>query len=712
LRKAEQNLAVESGTAQATDTFEILSDFQLGRWQVDVSGGQLRDGEQCLRLEPRLMQILVLLADNQGAVVSRQQIFDSVWPNQEVSDQTLDSALSRLRSRLGDDSRSPTYIQTVPKKGYRLLIRPGAGLDQAPAGGRERQSRKAAPFIGIAAIALAAVMLWMLYQPEQYSAPSVQPQLEAQIEPELAVLPFINLDASGQVDEDYEQAFSALLLEQLARVPGLQVVSQASAFRFSSNLLDTPIEVQRAAQLLGADYLLGGKIERRGSRLIVRLQLAEAQRGELVWTQALVDKPADALQLHTTIVSSLTKDLLPEVTGLQAAMATNRPRSGVTYDLYLLGRHYWHQRRPDALAEAERLFREALAREPDFALAHAGLANTYLSMIEYGGMARTAALALAQAPMAQAMRLAPELAETHLVVGRWHLTRFEWAEAEASLKRALALNPNLSMALMFLGNVYNDSGQLELAYASYRDALALDPLHATVLMNLSQSALKLGLHDRAHRYLERARGLFPQHTFLLGLSAHQLQAAGDKLGARNLISLWEQKDGSGALELEAVDGLACAMLQSFIERPGPALDCLDAIENVASGRPLRPLERLMALSYRAWLLEALGRPLSVSLKASLAEQIQRLKSPDLIDPTVLYEVAVAEAALARKDAAIASFLRAQRHGARDTGWMTWDPRLDPIRDEPEVHAALMTLAADQTRRGDQVLARFPSPGVP
>ena len=748
LRKPEQNLGKPPEGLQPLDSASALTAFQLGDWRVDVNGGELRNGGQITRLEPRLMQILVLLATASGQVVSRGEIFDTVWPNQEVSDQTLDSALSRLRSRLGDDSRSPTYIQTVPKKGYRLLLQshsvPVAEAHSLQKTIHEKtihektvhertipektilseQDRSPRPVssknrrLALAAVVVISglVLAVLSITPSQNTL--LLPTLDPPTQPYLAVLPFAGLNDHRQgivlADEGYGDAFATVLLEQIARVPGLQVASRSSAFRFSSTLLTTPIEVQRTAQLLGVDYLLGGQVERQGDSLRVKIQLAEGRQGEVVWTQSFskdANDLGDALNIHSMVIASLAQTLLPGSAGLQAEVALDRPRSAATYDLYLLGRHYWHQRRPEALAEAEHLLREALAREPDFALAQAGLANTYLTMIEYGGLAKQDALALTQAPMAQAMQLAPQLAETHVVLGRWHLERFEWAEAEAALKRAIALNSNLSMAQMYLGNVYNDSGRIDLAYASYRQALLLDPLHATVLMNLSQSALKLGLHDRARSYLERAKSLFPQHTFLLGLSAHQLQAAGDQIAAQELVDQWEQARSTDARLTEPIDWLACNMLQSFVDRPQRALRCLDAIDYSFSERGLLPLEHLMVLSYRARLLELTGQPLPQKLRGELAAQIALLDAPELDDPTVLYEIAVAQAALGRTERAVDSFLRAQRRGARDVGWMYHDPRLDPLRDQAPVRDALTALGADQTRRGNQVLARFPTAGV-
>ena len=718
MEKPDENLAKR---LIADDGGVFVSRFQVGKWRVDAAAGELLDGERCQRLEPKLMRILQMLASDPGSVIVRAQLFDAIWPQQVVADQTLDSAISRLRSRLGDNRKAPAYIQTVPKVGYRLLaevspIQPRlnkgnqvqavhAPSEPEQTGAEHRAGTPAvARRLGAAFVVLLGVLIWAWVQrtlPVPVLAPAIEPRLAA---PSLALLPF-GPEQGSTTDEaarlPANQGLAIELGDQLARLPGLRVASRHSSDRFSSARIENVNEVQRIAQRLDVDFVLGGQWSASGQRL--RLLLVEAERGQIVLEQRHDRSRTSDLAIRDAVITQVAGSLLPENPGLLAQASLGRPMASTTYDLYLLGRHYWHQREADSLLEAERLFREAVIAEPDFALAHIGLSSTYLSMMRYSGMPADESLELARAPMARAMELAPNLAETHQLLGQWHWLKAEWVPAEASLKRALTLNPNLIMAQMYLGNVYNDWGRLGQAYASYQQASILDPLHTTVLMNLTQVSLKLGLYERAHRYLERAKDLFPSHDFLFGLSVHLAISANDQEQVSTLVSDWQIGQAADSAPPDPVDVLSCIMGAAFLDLIETATDCVHLLPEALAGKGMRTLYAVMASSYTVWVETQAKGAASAAALDLLSDYVAKLDTPELQDPILLYEIAVAKALLGQFDESVSTFLRSSELGGRDLGWMNNDPRLDRIRDREEVASRLIDLRERQAILMQEVL---------
>ncbi|MEN1729182.1 MAG: tetratricopeptide repeat protein, partial [Pseudomonadota bacterium] len=628
---------------------------------------------------------------------------------------TLDSAVSRLRARLGDLPKDPQYIQTVPKVGYRLLApvvdlttttpsQDRSSTDALSSAVSPEPTFIAGGWFGRAVVlslligmVLIAVFL-LVDEGDALRVPMAQTDGPRPTSPSLAVVAFSVSDptlAERIVASPEHQGLAMDLQDQLARLPGLRVASRNSSQRFASDELEEAFDRQRVGQLLGVDYLLRGLWERDSGELSLRLELLETDTGTVRWTQRHDRSQRSSLDVLDAVLAQVSSSLLPQNPGVVAQSGIDRPTSGPTYDLYLLGRHYWHQRQADSLLEAERLFREAVSLEPSFALAHIGLASTFLSMMRYSGLPAERALELARAPMARAMELAPSLAETHELLGQWHWLKAEWVPAEASLRRALTLNPNLVMAQMYLGNVYNDSGRLDQAYISYQRAETLDPLHTTVLMNLTQVSLKLGLFDRADRYLQRAQSLFPSHDFLFGLSVHLALSAGDDERARTLLAQWQDERVKLRQPPDPVDVLACMMAASFLGEISKAQHCQASMPEALNVKGMRTLYTLMAMSYGAWIERQFSESMSEQSLLRLGQVIESVNQPGLEDPVLLYELAVALAQAERTEEAVRVFLRASELGGRDLGWMRHDPRLAPIRSRPAVVRKLDELGERQ-----------------
>ncbi len=703
------------------DPFQL---FHLGRWRVDCAAGQMTDGNDQRHLEPRLVRILQLLAAAQGQVLSRQELFDGVWPNQEITDQTLDSNISRLRQRLGDDPKAPLFILTVPKRGYRLLLAAepvsaqsasdrsavelGVG-SAAPNGGANAVSAQRAwgSWLAVALLSLltAAMFFWFGAADKDTSPVPTKVALDRAAPTAIAVLPFVNMSDDPDTGH-FSDGIAEELLSQLTRVGGLRVASRTSSFRFRAGADDPQPDIREIAEQLNVRYVIEGSVRRDGEDLRITAQLIDASTGFHLWSHTYAQRWADVLEVQESITKAVVEKVQPQLAS--ADRGWNPPlgvgiESAQAYELYLLGRHYWHQRQPQSLRQASEYFQSALELEPRFALAYAGLAECYLAMVPYASMSRAEAVRLAEPLLAKALTLAPSLAELRLALGHLHLLKTEWNHAETELRKSLALNPNLASAHMFLGNVYNDTGRLDMAYASYRDALRLDPLHATVLMNISQVALKLGLYQRSRQYLMRAQQLFPTHRYLIGLEAHLTISAGDEAAARRLLERgWPNGKREGSAK-GPLDPLACAMLQTYLRDHGAANACAeDDFASLLSAQNA-PLVRLMTMNHLAKIQSGLGND---EVAAELARQALSIGAEVDVsggeDPFVHYELAVAHTLLNQPAAAIAAFQRSLSYGGRDLGWVRHDRRLEALLAEAEFQSIVQAMSDRQASLRQQV----------
>lgn len=672
------------------------------------------------------MRLLTLLIEADGGSLRREELFAGIWPNQLVADQTLDSAVSRLRSKLGDDPKAPRFIQTMPKRGYRLLLPaipcldgPAAmesatfGMEPSDVGERARTDsaissvangrrvrRSVVVLAALGVLGLVIVAATAMY-PRGGSA-DINASGAAGISrgdlpmSSVAVLPFTNM--SDDADTTYfSDGIAEELLNQLTRVSGLQVASRTSSFRFRERAETVLPDIREIGRELGVRFIVEGSVRRIEDDLRVTVQLIDAQDGFHRWSHTYEKRWDNVFDLQLRMTQDIVKQIAPQLApdpASSAALGNGSPRA---FELYLLGRHYWHQRQPGSLRQALAYFEQSAQADPYFALAYTGMADTHLLMVDYADVSLERAVEKAEPVLAKALKLAPDLAESRLALGHLHSLRGEWRQAEHELKRSLALNENLAASHMLLGNVFNRSGRLDFAYFSYLQALRLDPLHATTLMNLSQAALKLGLYDEAGQHLKRARELFPGHAYLFGLRVHLTISAGDIESAKVLTEECARQPLAQAASSVALnDTIACGMLGLFLERPAFAQDRLEAALTPDARRALQGEALLLALNHLASALASLGKAEQARATAMQAQQLASELTRRFDQSEVYaYELAVAEHNLGHRQPAADALLRSLELGRRDLGWIQNDRRIADLIKHPGLREALQRIALAQ-----------------
>lgn len=494
-------------------TPEPAKPFRIGDWRVDPALDQIsRDGKR-IKLEPRMMRLLCRLAARPGEVVSLNELLDHVWHGVVVSQSSVYQAVANLRRQLGDTEDAPKYIATVPRKGYRLVAvvtpdeaptqqpafaaQPEPAVQPAPAAAGSRLRRRSVAFAGVAAAAL--VVAATLVMRFGAGAP------DANALPTIAVLPFSDLSADAS-NEAFCAGLTDEVLNSLARVPALRVIGRTSSGRFGDGRTPLP-EIGKA---LGATHILEGSVRRSGNRVRVSAQLVDGKDGVEIWANSF-DRPAtDVIQIQTQIARSVVDALSVQLSPAAGERLDKSPTTQVNaYDLYLLGRHQQLRRTPEALDRAISYHEAAIAADPAFALAYAGLADAQMARYYYAGQSLDDTAKRVQPAVDAALRLDPELAEAYAAWAVLLTEQWRTEEAITALKRAIAINSNYGEAYLRLGAAYEYDGRPKEALEAYDQVAVLDPLHTQLHVRRCLTLQNLGRYAEAERACERGFELQP-----------------------------------------------------------------------------------------------------------------------------------------------------------------------------------------------------------
>lgn len=498
-----------------------IQPFRVGRWRVDPRLDVIScDGAE-VKLVPKTMEVLCCLARHPGELVTQEEIENTVWPNVVVTSSSVYQAIADLRRVLGDTRQPPTYIATVPRKGYRLIapVTPDApaAAQQPPAQPASSQpagaagisaegsataaaSRSRTPVLAtvatlaVAVIAVAAV--WMLRPSGEGDAGAVDPR-------SIAVLPVADFSEQGN-EGHFADGLTEEMLNTLAQIPGLHVTARTSAFVFK----DRHADVREIGRELGTRYVLEGSVRRGNGRIRVTAQLVDARNGYHLWSKTYERPIGDVLVVQEEIARAVAESLRVTLSGESMSRLTARRTVNVnSYELYLLGRHYQLERNPEAMRRAIDYQQQAVAADPAYALAYAGLAEAHMYSF-YDGNRPLAEVTRAIEPLiAKGLQLNPQLPELYVARALLRTEQLRLQNAEQDLKRAIELNPNYAEAYVRLGAAYEYDGRPREALDAYSKAAALDPLHFVLQIRRCIAFQNLGRYAEATSACNRAIAL-------------------------------------------------------------------------------------------------------------------------------------------------------------------------------------------------------------
>ncbi len=411
------------------------------------------------RVDRMAMAVLVFLAEHAGREASKREILDAVWEGREVSEEVLTVAVSTLRKALADDPRSPHTIETLPKFGYRLIAEVTDPESSHPTTGKTWHPWSAAAAVTAAVTVLAVVYLW-----------SVRADPAATEIRSLAVMPIANY--TGDPEQRYlADGLTETLITELARNRQLKVISRGSVMA----LRDSDAPPPRIARRLGVDAVIEGSVQRSGERLRVSLQLIDAVADRHLWTRSFDGEVADVLELQRRIADTVGRRLRhgPEPATMPAA--TEVPVAAAAYQAYLRGRYLLTTGEDLERAIAE--FEYAVAAEPEFAPAWAGVAEAHLVLGERGEMTPRQAFGRGRSAAEKALALDPDLAAAHTLRGIvLYAHDWDFQAAEVELRRAIELNPSDARARDGFARYLTLMGRFDEAVEQVERLRELDPL--------------------------------------------------------------------------------------------------------------------------------------------------------------------------------------------------------------------------------------------
>jgi adenylate cyclase len=483
------------------DNVRLDRPFCIGDWLADPDRLQLSRGDTVVRVEPRVMDVLVYLAAHAGEVVSREAIESAVWTGRVVGYDALTGSMQKLRHALRDDARQPRVVETVSKKGYRLVApvhTPEAVLENTVPGNDIVLRRHALSLrLLVAAIIIVAVVLVVWLSGVWTLSPPVAEH--GATEPvSIAVLPFENL--SGDPAQEYlADGMTDDMITDLAMTPGLFVIARDSTFVYRNQ----PVDVDAVARKLGVRFLLQGSVRRNGDRLRLNARLIDSTSGGHLWAERYEGKYSNVLglqhELTGKIVASLEMQLHSDGVGGTPEEHNIRVNTQA-YDSFLLGRNrFFRYASKEENRKARVLYREAIELDPSLATAQAMLAWTYAFDAMNGWSDdRDASLDAALATARHAITLDQKLPVAYFVSGLVYREKGQYAQARTEAESALALDPNYANAYVLLATLLYYTGEPEQGLAQIQKAMQLNPYHPyNYPFHLGQAYFILGRYDEA-----------------------------------------------------------------------------------------------------------------------------------------------------------------------------------------------------------------------
>jgi TolB-like protein/DNA-binding winged helix-turn-helix (wHTH) protein/Tfp pilus assembly protein PilF len=491
---------------------------RFGVFEADFRSGELYRQGLKIRLQDQPFQLLALLLERQGELVTRQELRERLWPADTFVDFDvgLNTAVKRLRDALGDAAETPRFIETLHRRGYRFLApvqwesEPGvsqtalaveAKAPESPAQSTsEHRASRRILLAWLGAASLLTLLVTLGVRAFRHASPPAAAAAEIR---SIAVLPLENL--SGDPGQEYfADGMTDALIADLARIGSLRVISRTSVMHYKA--AGKPLS--QIARELNVDAIIEGSVVRSGSRVRINAELFQAAPERQLWANTYVRDMADVVALEDDVARAVAAEIQIKLTPQeQARLRADRPVQPAAYEAYLRGRYFWNLRTVESLKKSVAYFQEAIRDDPNYALPYAGLADTYNIMgfgIVYLMDAEEAgpkAIAAAE----RALALDDSLAEAHNALAfTLHVFKGEWAGAEREFQRALQLNPNYELAHIWYGHFLIQEGRAREACGEFERARDIDPINPNVAQGLA-SCLAEGHHfDEAISILQKS----------------------------------------------------------------------------------------------------------------------------------------------------------------------------------------------------------------
>lgn len=481
-----------------------MDGFQVGDWLVQPQLGRIcREGVE-IRVEPKAMDVLVCLAARPGEVVAKAELLEEVWPDTFVTDDALKHAVLSLRKAFSDQAKNPQYIETIPRRGYRLIAEVKKIESQPPeveeeATGYVLSQRLLTASAGLVILLLGAIALNVGGLRNWIASPFIRGEIRS-----LAVLPLSDL--SNDPDEAYfVDGMTEALITELSRIPSLRVISRTSVMQYREGTKP----LSDIGRELDVDAVVEGSVMRQGDRVRITAQLVRIQPEEHLWAESYERGLGEVFGLQREVSAVIAREVNSVVGANPAAEVSPAPENPEANEAYLRGRFHWNKRSADSVQLGLRWFKRAIELDPNHAPAYAGIADAYLILAAYLSIPPEIAVERAREAAEKALELDPTLAEAHSALAGVRLHAWDWQGAEEELQIAIRLNPNYANAFLWYAEILSYQGRHEEAVELIRTAKALDPLSPVIYSNFGVILVRSGRMEEGIRALESTLELSP-----------------------------------------------------------------------------------------------------------------------------------------------------------------------------------------------------------
>jgi TolB-like protein/DNA-binding winged helix-turn-helix (wHTH) protein/Tfp pilus assembly protein PilF len=468
---------------------------RFDRFELDLRTAEIYKEGKRIKLQEQPCQVLALLIERPGELVSREELQKRLWPNETFVDfdHGVNIAINKLRDALGDSAERPRFIETLPRRGYRWVApvecvgeisanvrvavpvsaphevrsSPGGATKAVPA-----SKARLLPAVAISGIAFLCVLaLLFALDVGKLRTRLLRSAVPVRIQ-SIAVLPLENLSHEPE-QEYFADGMTEELIKSLGKIGALHVTSRTSVMRYKRTNKSLP----QVARELNVDGIVEGTVQRSGDRVRITAQLIHAPTDHHLWSESYDRELKDVLALQDEVARAIANEikitLTPEE---QMSLAAVRPVNPGAYEAYLKGRYYWNKRTAEGIRKASDYFQQAINQQPNYGIAYSGLADCNSGLAWHGFASPTEALPRAKAAALKAIEIDPTSGEAHASLALALSHQRNWAAAENEFKRALQLSPGYANAHHWYGDYLSVVGRQEEALVEAKRAFELDPL--------------------------------------------------------------------------------------------------------------------------------------------------------------------------------------------------------------------------------------------
>ena len=455
---------------------------RFGIFELDSESGELLKQGLKVRLQEQPFQVLRILLEHPGKVVTREELQRRIWHADTFVDfdRGLYNAIKKLREALGDDAQKPLFIETLSKRGYRFIgpVQNGTkatALQEAIAPttltetGAQETHRKGFAWVLALGTALVVALILVLGLNaggirDRLLGRSASPRIQS-----LAVLPLQNL--SGDPAQEYfSDGMSDALITGLSQIGSLKVISRTSSMRYKK----TDKSLPEIARELNVDGIVEGTVQRFGDRVRITAQLIHGPSDRHIWADSYERDTRDAFALERDLTLEIARKIQAQLkTPNQARLAQTRPVNAKALDAYLQGNYYLNRFTEEDTRKAQEYLQQAIDADATFAAAYAGMARAHYGLFQ--GSSEDAVIARRAAE--RALELDPTLSDAFVTLGKIKLDSWDWPGMEKEYRKAIEINPNNASAHQDLGEFLDAMGRLDEGLKECQIAQQLDPNH-------------------------------------------------------------------------------------------------------------------------------------------------------------------------------------------------------------------------------------------